>query len=210
MTNSNVNMSCSDIDKELKHFVGDLLSDADYQAYVEHLDSCPNCKSRVRSMGSFSNQLWELGDIEVPSDLDSTILFQFDQAKKEPRKSKSKSSKKLVFGVVILIVGFIITFGGKRFFKTAETEVDDAVIVQATAMKRKSSVRDPEAEYLYNQLKSMAASLEPITKSTVSKKTPEQEEIKEKDASPLDEPAVATVVSSSNAYSLHWHPAPPL
>jgi len=80
MTGSHLKVTCDDIGKKLKDFVGDLLAESDYQAFVDHLDDCPKCTSYVRGMGSFSNQLWELGDIEVPSDLDSTILFSIQKS----------------------------------------------------------------------------------------------------------------------------------
>ena len=209
MTNSDAKMNCSDIDKELKHFIGDLLSDTDYQAYVEHLSSCPKCASRVRSIGSFSNQLWELGDIEIPSDLDATILFQFNQAKQQPRKSKYKGSKKLVFGVIIVIVGLILAFGGKKFFKPAETEVDeegdDEVIVKVITTKNQSSVSNQEAEQLYGQLQKMADSLESISSTKTDKKTPEKTISKMEDPSPLDKSPESDKTSISNSFPLHWH-----
>jgi len=209
MTPGDINMVCSDIDKKLKNFISDLLSETDYQGFVEHLDSCPQCTSRVRSMGSFTNQLWELGEIEIPSDLDSTILFQFDQAKKQPRKSKTKKSKKLVFGVIILIIGIVIAFGAYQFFKSDELNVepvtDDAVIIQTTGIKRKAP--DPEAERLYNQLKGMAESLAPMTQNTTKKKVPESEKVvlKSEEAPSLKESVASSPASSSDAFSLHWH-----
>jgi len=213
MTPSNVKMICSDIDKELKHFVGDLLSEDDYQGFVAHLDSCPQCTNRVRSMGSFTNQLWELGDIEVPSDLDSTILFQFDQAKKAPPKPKPKKSKKqkLVIGAVIVIVGIVAFFGWQKFSKTGELNVeqvgDDEVIVQTTMIKKKASVPDPEAERLYNQLKGMAESLAPATPIKSKEKDPDsQKEVSQKkEAPPLKESRKSAPASSPDAFSLHWH-----
>ena len=211
MTPNRIKMTCSDTDKGLKNFVGDLLSEDDYQDFVDHLDSCPQCTSRVRSMGSFTNQLWELGDIEVPSDLDSTILFQFDQAKKQPRKPKPKKSKKLVFSVVILIVGLSVAFGAKKFFKFEELNVEqvnnEEVIIQTTGIKRKASIPDPEAERLYKQLKGMAASLAPMTQSATGKKDsePQGEAPNKKERAPAESPAVSTVESPSDAYSLHWH-----
>ncbi len=208
MTPSELKMMCDDIDKKLKHFLGDLLSDPDYQAFVDHLDGCSKCASRVRMMGSFTNQLWELGDIEVPSDLDSTILFQFNQAKKEPRKSKPKKPRKLVIGVVILIIGLIAFFGWKKFFKPEELNVeqvsDDAVIVQATAIKKKVSAPDPEAERLYRQLKDMAESLAPMVPKTIEKKVSEKKPSQEKEVVPVVKEPVASP-SSYDAYSLHWH-----
>jgi len=162
-------------------------------------------------MGSFTNQLWELSDIEIPSDLDSTILFKFDEAKKAPRKPKPKNSKrqKLVIGVVIVVIGIGAFFGWKKFFILEELNVeqvsDDAVIIQATAFKKKTPIPDPEAERLFKQLKGIAASLEPVAQSTAPKEAPKKEASKEDVATPDDEPAVSTPASSSDAYALHWH-----
>jgi len=208
MTKNIVKMSCDDIDKELKHFLGDLLSDADYQAFVEHLDSCSKCTNRVRSMGSFTNQLWELGDIEVPSDLDTTILFQFDKAKKEPPKPKPKKPKnKVVIGaIVVAVIG--LAFGAYKFLKPDELKVeqvtDDTVIVKSTGFQKKSSTPDPEAERLYNQLKGMAESLAPMIPNTTSKKD-SKKELKKEGTVPVKEPVVSTSAPAWDAYSLHWH-----
>jgi len=212
MTPTKSQMVCSDIDEHLKNYLSDLLSDADYQAFVEHLDSCSQCGSRVRMMGSFTNQLWELGDIEIPSDLDSTVLFQYDEAKKKPRKPKTaKKPKKMVIAAVILVVGIGVAFGAKKFLIPDELNVerveDDAVVVQATAFKKKTPVPDPEAERLYKQLKDMAESLAPVIPSTTKKKDPEskKEAIKGGEVPGVEKSAASAPVSSSDAYSLHWH-----
>jgi len=217
MTPDKVKMTCEDVDKKLKNFLGDLLSDEDYQGFVEHLDGCTKCGKRVRMMGSFTNQLWELGDIEIPSDLDSTIIFQYDQAKKAPPKPKPKMKKSKMLGiaVVVVVVGIGIAFGAKKFFKPAELNGDqergEAVTVQATAFTKKVSAPDPEAERLYKQLKSMAESLAPATQHATKKKDPEPEPQKEetivREASPppVKKPVRSAPKSSPDAYSLHWH-----
>ena len=86
----NLSVACGDIRKKLKAFLDDLLAEDERQAFVAHLDGCGECKDYVRKIGSVSNQLWELGGVNAPSDLSSTILFRLKQAEQEIRSAESR------------------------------------------------------------------------------------------------------------------------
>ena len=91
-------MNCSDIQQLNKRFLQDLLTDEEYQTFLSHLETCPKCKDYVRSTGSLSTQLWELGDIKVPEDLLSTIVFKLSHAQEKSARSrpKTKVPKKMI------------------------------------------------------------------------------------------------------------------
>ncbi|MFC1509972.1 zf-HC2 domain-containing protein, partial [Candidatus Omnitrophota bacterium] len=72
-------ITCDDIKKKLKPFQQDLLAENEYKAFAAHVDECPKCKQYIGSIDFLSNQLWKLGDVKVPSDLSSTILFKLTQ-----------------------------------------------------------------------------------------------------------------------------------
>jgi hypothetical protein len=194
------------------------IAPADVTAFVEHLESCPKCKKHVRAMGSFSNQLWELGDIAVPSDLDSTILFKFKQPVEESGKPKSKKPKTLVFAVSILIIGFIGYLGWSQFVKPPQSpsEVGDAVVdedapagdeavtVTAQITKGKKPVSDSEAKALFGQLQQMADSLAPIANMN-DEKSPKKADAQEEGAASSDKSQKAEEVSAPDSYPIHWH-----
>ncbi|MFC1621343.1 zf-HC2 domain-containing protein [Candidatus Omnitrophota bacterium] len=130
-------MACDDIKKKLKRFMEDLLVGEEYQAFLGHLENCSECKKYVTSIDSFSNQLWKLGDVKVPSDLSSTALFQLKQPDQEVKKPKSSSSKKAAIGVLVLILAAASIFFGSNYFKNRgrSQEVEDTKSAKVEEIK---------------------------------------------------------------------------
>jgi len=79
----NLTMTCGDVRERLKPFLEDLLKDDERRAFFEHLEPCSSCRQYVKAVDSFSNQLWQLGEVHVPSDLGDTILFELKQAEQK-------------------------------------------------------------------------------------------------------------------------------
>ena len=70
MEEDNFKPDCDNIKKNIKSFTEDMLKEDEYKAFLHHLETCTECKNYVRSVDSFSNQLWRLGDVKVPSDFE--------------------------------------------------------------------------------------------------------------------------------------------
>ncbi|MFC1698872.1 hypothetical protein ACFL1I_02790 [Candidatus Omnitrophota bacterium] len=112
-------LNCDDIRKRLKPFQQDLLAEKEYTAYVAHLDQCAKCKEYIGSIDFLSNQLSKLGDIKVPSDLASTILFKLSQAP-EPEAQTAKKfalSEKLILRVIVSVLLAAMLFFGIKYLK---------------------------------------------------------------------------------------------
>ena len=207
----NFNMDCSDIRKKLKAFMDDLLIDDEYQAFVNHLNSCRKCRDYVRKTGSISNQLWELGDIDAPSDLSATILFRLKQAEQEIRKPWFVISKKLNIGILVVILAVAILFFGIKHLKHRRSlkEADEALIVTAT-LERRPTMSDREAKLLFEELKRiMKAVGVPEKKETVGgiseKKGIAKERLfTEKTSAAVDSSDMAEV-QIVESKPLHWH-----
>ena len=100
-------MICSAIQQNLKLFLDDLLAEEEFQGFHAHLDICPSCRRYVEAVGSFSYQIKELSYLEIPADLESTIIFRL---KKE---SEAAHPKNFVFK------GFALFLTAALFFSIA-------------------------------------------------------------------------------------------
>ena len=69
-------MICSDVQQRLKQFLEDLLEEREYQEIRAHLEECVSCRKYALSIASLSYRLKEMGQIEVPKDLLSTVLYR--------------------------------------------------------------------------------------------------------------------------------------
>ncbi|MFC1624660.1 hypothetical protein ACFL28_05060 [Candidatus Omnitrophota bacterium] len=151
-------ITCDDIKKRVKPFQQDLLAEKEYKAYVDHLYKCPKCKEYVGSIDFLSNQLWKLGDVKVPSDLSSTILFKLTQAPEQEVKaqpqaqaatSKSIMSEKLILRAVIVVLLGVALFFGIRYFKGCgrSQKIDAPLEVQEIKKKQPLSGRKTKKRF---------------------------------------------------------------
>lgn len=204
---ANITMTCSDIKQKLKPFLEDLLAEEEYQAFLAHLDSCTKCKEYVSAVGSLSSQLWKLGDVKVPSDFSSTVLFKLKQAEQEIRAPKFVISKKLLVGTLTFIIAAATLFFGINYLKhrRLSKEVDETPRVEVY-IERKPAISDREAKSLLGKLEEIDAMLR------VSEKEAVIEEDSEKKTPTSEKPLVVSKVSDkeeeiiiSKPRPLHWH-----
>ncbi len=119
MEEDNFNPDCDNIKKNIKSFNEDMLKEEEYKDFLDHLETCSECDKYVRSVDSFSNQLWRLGDVKVPSDFVSTVLFKLTQPEEKPDEDQEPASSKkwLIGGVVFILVGITLSAGLISYFK---------------------------------------------------------------------------------------------
>jgi hypothetical protein len=148
----NFTAACDTIKRDLKPFLEDLLKEEEYQAFLAHLEQCTKCKEYVRSVDSFSNQLWKLGDVKVPSDFCSTVLFKLEQPKEEIREAEPRASKKFpvgifasVFAITVLVLGISIFYILKKAPKK-EMELAQVPVSAAPGEADREPVQDGEVE----------------------------------------------------------------
>src|SRR3989338_8519785 len=171
-------MICGDIKSNVKQFIDDRLVETEYKAFFRHLESCPECKEYVRSFGALSNHLWKLNEIQVPSDLSSTILFKLKRLGSGAEESRQPLGfyQKLFLGIVVLIVGFFAAHGVIKFFKPKkisnishesvvldqrnmkeqENTNHESVKDSAQAAQEQELVSEEEAKAIFSQLQMMA------------------------------------------------------
>lgn len=191
-------MNCEDIRKNLKSFMEDLLVDYEYKDFVGHVNGCPDCKTYIGAIGSLSNQLWELGDIEAPAGLSSTALFKLRHAGERTAQSAKPSRRnRLATGILLLVILSAASyFGIKHFRKCAELpEKEKAFVVQGQAVAERKTA-DREAEALLGELKGIAAKLGASGKKETEKAKP----AKEAEDVPIQPKAAVRVPKP-----LHWH-----
>ena len=112
-------MTCNEINKRLKAFLEDLLTEEEHQAFLRHLDSCSKCREHARSIGSLTNQLWKLGNaIMVPADFSSAVIFKLKHPTQVDPKPGFVISKKLAMGILIAIIVISAFLFGIIYFKT--------------------------------------------------------------------------------------------
>ncbi len=81
--------TCATLIKKIKLFQDDLLMDAEYQAAIRHINGCAQCKTYVAALGSLSNELWKMGEVDVPSDFKNLVLVKWRERSASPIQSAS-------------------------------------------------------------------------------------------------------------------------
>lgn len=127
--------NCSDIERRIKPFLDDLISEEEYQNIHAHLDQCSKCHQYVSAIGSFSYALKELGRVEVPRDLVDTVLFNLTKEPEKQPTTSSGSKKFLIFGVLAAIVS--IGVFGFFYFKGRQSAKE---LIQETSSIAKDTV----------------------------------------------------------------------
>ena len=79
-------MVCETIRPIVRRFLDDLLDEKDYRETQAHLAGCAKCRQYASSVGTLSYRLHEMGQITLPPDMISTILYQ---VKRMPPKFES-------------------------------------------------------------------------------------------------------------------------
>ena len=206
--NNQPGITCSDIKDNVKQLLDDRLVEKEYHAFFRHLESCLKCKEYVRAIGSLSNQIWKLSEVEVPADLSSSIIFKLKQSgDNNEAQPSSELSTKVILGAIIMIAGLFVFFGTGIFLKTPEPSsgADNAGIVEPRSIKEQEPVSDEEAEYLFSQLRAMAQSLEPISNGKSVREVSRVKVSKEGNLFLFDGSPETGKRSAPVAYSLHWH-----
>ena len=156
MEEDNFKPDCDNIKKNIKSFTEDMLKDEDYKAFLHHLETCSECKNYVRSVDSFSNQLWRLGEIKVPSDFESTVLFKLTQPEEKPDEEEgSATSKKWIIGAVaFIVIGIIISAGLIAYLKLrqpSQEEINVAQVLETPGEVAGESLGDLDNDVVFEQ-----------------------------------------------------------
>lgn len=72
-------MLCESIRPLIRTFLDDLLDEKDYQNIQAHLSGCERCRSYASSLGTLSYRLYELGQVAIPPDMISMILYGLEK-----------------------------------------------------------------------------------------------------------------------------------
>jgi len=124
--------------------------------------STPVANAKLMSIGSFSNQLWKLGQIEVPEDLISTIQYKIlhPEEKGPPAKSK-RSGMRTIAVAAISILLTVALLGGTAYFIKRRHSLgrNDEPIVRTDVIRTFEPLPDNEAAALFGRLEAMAEKL---------------------------------------------------
>jgi len=190
-------ITCSEVKDKLKPFLEDMLAEEEYQAFVVHIESCPKCRDYVRSISALSNQLWKLGDIEVPSDFVSTVIFNL----KHPTPAVPPAAKPAIFKrrAVVIAVSILIAstlFLGIAYFKKFKVsqKVSEAPIITKQIITEQKPPSDQEAAMFLEELKEIKEALGPSQKDEIAEKPPA-----------VTVPSASKEASIVMPNPLHWH-----
>ncbi|MCX7927256.1 MAG: zf-HC2 domain-containing protein [Candidatus Omnitrophica bacterium] len=184
-------MNCSDVEKKVKKFLDDLLVEEEYQEIVSHLDSCSHCRNYVSSLGSISNQIWELANLKVPHDLVQTVLFKLKEKEYVLPTGKKIFSKRFLFWT---IAGFFLLSSAVFLimrWQTKEKLSQDAPVIYMERL--------PQTEHFTER----PTESEIITQQKQQPKTTNfSEDNVEPNFSRLSQPALNV---TEQFLPLHWH-----
>jgi anti-sigma factor RsiW len=154
-------MTCLDIKEKIKPFIDDLLAEDEYQDFVSHLEGCAECRGYVAAFGSISNQLLKLGNVNVPPDFASTVLFKLKQPGQEARRPETAGSKRKILIALLIAIMAVAVFAGGWYFKKRSLSVASTKMPQdgKEVVSDEKPVDDEQAEQLIVQLEVIADSI---------------------------------------------------
>ena len=205
-------LSCKEVGTHLKRFLEDLLSDDQHEVFLAHIDSCARCKMTVSGVGSFLNQIRELGKIKVPTDFSSAVLLRAKPIDKmalleamEKKRVSAASKAPLLAGIVVLAVTLGGAFLAVNFFihknqpQKIETMAPQAVRPSGEVKPEPSQAAEtnlvPSAPAQKTSEVILAQKLEPGSKPGGV--------LTEKPSEGLSSQKIAA--SNLAAYPVHWH-----
>lgn len=205
-------MTCDDIKARLTPFLDDLLIEAEYKAYCDHLNACEQCREHVRSIGSLSNQLWKLGKVRVPEDFGSTILYKFSHFEQMIQSSRViLSAKHVMIGLTLMLLG-ITASSAIHYFRNRQPppKEEDVPIVRAQIVGPRHPPSDEEARILMRQLEVIAAGVGMLSKVMSVEGTPQETAAKENitdEGIPMEKesPVQENEIIDFQVIPLHWH-----
>ena len=117
-------MQCEAIRPLIRTFLDDLLDEKDYQDIQTHLTGCERCHSYASSVGTLSYRLYELGQVSVPLDMSSAILYEFGKHthslpagaakslldKNIPTNNTAAGTRLLWVAIIVVLVSAVVAF----------------------------------------------------------------------------------------------------
>jgi len=193
----NFKPDCDNIKRNIKSFTEDMLKEDEFKAFLHHLETCTECKSYVRSVDSFSNQLWRLGDVKVPSDFGSTVLFKLTQPDETPDEDQAPATSKKWFigAIAFLLVAMTVSAGVIGYFKLRQPSQEEFQIIAVVDETAGESLDDQESNVVFEQYDGSDVTFDGTDDSIA---------FEWKGDSVSDESTAAADVSSGPKL-IHWH-----
>jgi len=187
-------ITCSEVKDKLRPFLEDMLAEEEYRAFVVHIESCPKCRDYVRSISALSNQLWKLGDIEVPSDFVSTVIFNLKHLK--PAVPPAAKPARLAAVITVSILIALILFLGIAYFKKFKVsqKVSETPLITKQIITEQKPPSDQEAAMLLEELKEIKEASGSSPKEESAEKT-----------SAVTVPLASKEVGIVKPKPIHWH-----
>lgn len=108
-------MQCEEMRPSVRKFLDDLLDEKDYQEIHQHLAGCQKCSTYTSSVGTLSWRLHELGQVSLPPDMTSTILYEMKHlmrtaaapAPSEAAPSAPSGSPTRALWIAVIVLGAV-------------------------------------------------------------------------------------------------------
>jgi len=128
----NFKPDCDNIKKNIKSFTEDMLKEEDYKIFLHHVETCIECRNYVRSVDSFSNQLWRLGDVKVPSDFSSTVLFKLTEPVEVPAEDEAPATTKkwMIIAVTFILIAMTVSAGLIGYLKLRQPDPEEVAVAE--------------------------------------------------------------------------------
>ena len=146
-------MTCEPILKKIKPFLDDLLEEKDYQDVSSHLRQCGRCHQYASSISSLSYQLDALGNVQVPPDMLSTVLYSLKKV--VPVKTETATPESVVpaptlrsnglYWAIVASVFFVSIGAVTGIFVWQKKPIQSsAVTAPAPSLPQTSAIAKPE------------------------------------------------------------------
>ncbi len=198
-------MLCEEIRRLLKPFLEDLLSEEEYRAFVQHLDTCPACGDYARSFGCISNDLWKLGSLTVPSDFVPTVLYKLEHGQPQVSPPKAVPYRKWrgrIFVVILLLAGFFV---GRQYVLISQEKLTRAnhQPAQMPATTHGNHVQTKDFEFPGNEHAPIVINVQPPSEENTAEESVAETSVEAASKEGFfSSPTPAPVIQTK---PLHWH-----
>lgn len=187
-------LSCAEVNELLKAFLEDLLEEKEYQAVVFHIEHCATCREYASSVGSLSNHIRQLGNIEVPADFADTVIFKLSQQERRPRYPLFRfSDRQTMLAAVLLFTLFLVALTFKGFVNLKKYEKP---IIAVEMVKEEKSELQKDTFTFNNTSTTQEPEQKPEEGKTISQQKDSQGAI-------IDAKQIEPIISEP--VPLHWH-----
>ena len=147
-------MGCDAVQPRIRPFLDDLLDEKDYREMHVHIEGCESCRKYASSVGTLSYRLYELGQVPLPPDMISAILYESEKSPREtpssPAQPAPAAKKPFVWPVVLAVLVLAAVLGAGLMMQRGRKESPAPAASTSLVPAAPPALSSPDTEWHYH------------------------------------------------------------